>query len=106
MELTVLLSDEDASLFAPKTTLSFELDTLEAPKKGIQTRQQASSSGRDCEVETEESLITGTDLYLGDFVTVGRDEFSAAPGEIRYNKTTPMPGGITREIKVLLRRRN
>ncbi|MBN9688792.1 MAG: hypothetical protein J0M24_01020 [Verrucomicrobia bacterium] len=106
MELTVLLSDEDASLFAPKTTLSFELDTLEAPKKGMQTRQQASSFGSDCEVETEESLITGTDLYLGDFVTVGRDEFSAAPGEIRYNKTTPMPGGVTREIKVLLRRRN
>jgi hypothetical protein len=104
LELTVLLSGDDAGIFAPKTLLTFMQDTLEAPKKGTRTQQQPSSFGGDCEVETEVSPVTGSDLYGGAFVNVGRDKFTAAPREIRYSETTDTPQG-RREIMVHLRRR-
>ena len=106
LELTVVLSDDDASIFAPKTTLTFMVDTMEGPVEGKRTEQQPSSFGGDCEVETEVSDVKGTDTYFGTFVNAGRNEFMAASREIRYTGNTTIPGSGRLDIQVRLRRRN
>ena len=106
LEIRVTLTDGTGGVFAPKPGLTFLMDALEAPWKGLTRSTYADFSSGSCQEKTDETRPTREeDFYANFYVDAGVNEFQYTGREIKYTKTT-RENGLTREIVLRLNRKN